>query len=269
MFRLLLKHDWKSIRGILGLLCLICLGAGIVGGFALRFLIIAFDQPDPSAYQMVLAMGSVMACYAAIIICAAGTLFFCIWRFYKSRYADEGYMTFTLPATAHQILLSSMTATLLAMLCAFVAVFVSIFTAVFIGISAVEGAYTEMAQQSPMVWDAFWEAVSYEKSMFASLMFYVPVSGIAGIVIMMLSVTVGSVVARKLKFLAAIGIYYGIQVAVSLITSVLMVLTGVTATSSTTLLDHFFLYPTILMAALGIGAYFLMHRLASKKLNLP
>ena len=86
---------------------------------------------------------------------------------------------------------------------------------------------------------------------------------------MMLSVTVGSVVARKLKFLAAIGIYYGIQVAVSLITSVLMVLTGVTATSSTTLLDHFFLYPTILMAALGIGAYFLMHRLASKKLNLP
>ena len=269
MFRLLLKHDWKSIRGILGLLCLICLGAGVVGGFALRFLIIAIDQPEFSAYRMVLSMGGVMACYAAIIICALGTLFFSMWRFYKSRYADEGYMTFTIPATAHQILLSSLTATLLAMLCAFIAVFVSIFTAVFIGISAVEGAYTEMAQQSPMVWDAFWEAVSYEKSMFLTLAVYVPVAGIAEVVIMMLSVTVGSVVARKLKVLAAIGIHYGIQVVVSLITSVLMVLSGVTATSSAAMLDRFFLYPTILMAGLAIGAYFLMHRLASRKLNLP
>ena len=269
MFRLLLKHDWKSIRGILGLLCLICLGAGVVGGFALRFLIIAIDQPEFSAYRMVLSMGGVMACYAAIIICALGTLFFSMWKFYKSRYADEGYMTFTIPATAHQILLSSLTATLLAMLCAFIAVFVSIFTAVFIGISAVEGAYTEMAQQSPMVWDAFWEAVSYEKSMFLTLAVYVPVAGIAEVVIMMLSVTVGSVVARKLKVLAAIGIHYGIQVVVSLITSVLMVLSGVTATSSAAMLDRFFLYPTILMAGLAIGAYFLMHRLASRKLNLP
>jgi len=269
MFRLLLKHDWKSVRGILGLLCLICVGAGALGGVALRLLIISMEQPEFSALRTVLAMGCVMACYMAIVICALGTLYFCIWRFYKSRYADEGYMTFTLPATAHQILLSGLSNTVLAMLCAFAAVFVSICLFFFIGITAVEGFYADMFQGLPFLWGEMREAFAHEKSLFLTMFIYVPVAGVAEIVIMMLSVTVGSVVARKLKVLAAIGIYYGIQVAVSLVTSVLMVITGLTAVSSEALLDHFFLYPTILMTAMGIGAYFLMHWLASKKLNLP
>ena len=269
MFRLLLKHDWKSVRGILGLLCLICVCAGALGGVALRMLIISMDQPEFSALRTVLAMGSVMACYIAIIICALGTLYFCIWRFYKSRYADEGYMTFTLPATAHQILLSGLTNTILAMICAFAAVFVSVGLFFFIGITAVEGFYDDMFQGIPYLWEEFRAAFSHEKSLFLTMFLFAPVAAVAEIVIMMLSVTVGSVVARKLKVLAAIGIYYGIQVAVSIATSVLMVITGLTAVNSEALLDHFFLYPTILMAAMGVGAYFLMHWLASKKLNLP
>lgn len=269
MFRLLLKHDWRSIRGILGLLCLICLGAGAMGGVALRFLIISMERPDFSAFRTVLSMGGVMACYMAVVICAAGSLFFCLWRFYKSRYADEGYMTFTLPATAHQILLSSLTASLLAMLCAAVAVFISLVTAVAIGATSIEGFYNDAFRELPLLWEEFWKAFAHEKSLFLTMLLYIPVASVAEVVIMMLSITVGSVVARKLKVLAAIGIYYAIQVGVSTITTVIMVFSGITSTSSSDLLDRFFLYPTALMAVLGVGAYFLMHRLVTKKLNLP
>ena len=269
MFRLLLKHDWRSIRGILGLLCLICLGAGVLGGFGLRLLIFAVDDPEFSAFRTVLSMGAVMACYLAIVICAAGSLFYCIWRFYRSRYADEGYMTFTLPATTHQILLSGLTATLLAMLCATVAVAVSIGTAVCIGMTAVDGFYADAARDLPLLWEEIRKAIGHEMGAFVSMLFYIPVAAVAQVIIMMLSVTVGSVAARKLKVLAAIGIYYGINVAVSVATSLIMVLGGLTSVSSNELLSRFFLYPTILMAALGIGGYFLMHHLSNKKLNLP
>ena len=269
MFRLLLKHDWKSIRGVLGLLCLISLGAGAAGGVALRALIISMEQPEFSAFRTVLSMGGVMACYMAVVICAAGTLFFCLWRFYKSRYADEGYMTFTLPATAHQILLSNLTVTLLAMVCAAVAAAVSLMTAVAIGATSIEGFYDDAFRELPLLWEEFWKDFAHEKSMFLTMLLYIPVASVAEIVIMMLSITVGSVVARKLKVLAAIGIYYAIQVGVSTVTTLIMVIGGITSTSSSDLLDHFFLYPTVLMAAMGIGAYFLMHRLANKKLNLP
>jgi len=269
MFRLLLKHDWKSIRGILGLLCLICLGAGFAGGFALRLLIISATQAEESAFQMLMSMLSVMVCYIAIVICAAGTLFFCIWRFYKSRYSDEGYMTFTLPVSTHQILLSSLTSTLLAMLCAVAAVLLSLTTAFCIGMTAVDSFFADAAREIPLILEEFKAAFRQERGMFLTLLAYTPTAALAEVLIMMLCVTVGSVAVRKLKVLAAIGVYYGINVVISGITTTIMFLGGVTATSGHQLLNHIFLYPTILMAALGIGSYFLMHHLANRKLNLP
>lgn len=269
MFRLLLKHDWKSIRGILGLLCLICVGAGLAGGVALRFFITAVDQPEFSAFRTVLSMLTFMLCYIAVILCAAGTLYFCIWRFYKSRYADEGYMTFTLPATAHQILLSSLTATLLAMLCATAAVLVSLGIVFSIGMTAVEDFYTNALQAFPSLLEAFRESFRQELGLFLNMLVYAPVAVVSNVVIMMLSVTIGSIAVRKLKVLAAIGVYYGINMVISIVITVIMLVAGLSATNGSELLGSFFLYPTVLMAALGIGAYFLMHWLASRKLNLP
>jgi len=242
MFRLLLKHDWKSIRGILGLLCLICLGAGFAGGFALRLLIISATQAEESAFQMLMSMLSVMVCYIAIVICAAGTLFFCIWRFYKSRYSDEGYMTFTLPVSTHQILLSSLTSTLLAMLCAVAAVLLSLTTAFCIGMTAVDSFFADAAREIPLILEEFKAAFRQERGMFLTLLAYTPTAALAEVLIMMLCVTVGSVAVRKLKVLAAIGVYYGINVVISGITTTIMFLGGVTATSGHQLLNHIWGY---------------------------
>ena len=269
MFRLLLKHDWRSIRGILGLLCLISLGAGAAGGVAMRFLILSTEAVEFSAFTTVLSMLSVMVCYIAIVLCAAGTLFFCIWRFYKSRFADESYMTFTVPATAHQILLSSLTVTLLTMICATAAVLISIGIAGSIGVTAIEGFYVYAFQELPSLLGEIRAVIGEEMGAFLSMLVYAPIAAVSGVVFMMLSVTVGSVIARRLKFLAAIGVYYGINVVISLVTTVIMILAGLASTDGRELVSRFFLYPAVLMAALAVGAYFLMHRLASRKLDLP
>ena len=39
MYSKLLKYDWRATRGMLGLLCLICLGAALAGGGTMRYLI--------------------------------------------------------------------------------------------------------------------------------------------------------------------------------------------------------------------------------------
>ena len=143
MFRLLLKHDWRGIRGILGLLSLICLGAATVGGFAMRSMILLTEQNDPSVFQTIITMFAIMVSFIAMGITVAGSLFFCIWRFYKSRYSDEGYMTFTLPATTHQILLSSLVTTLLAMLCMMLTLVLGIGILMSIAFTAIPNFYSE------------------------------------------------------------------------------------------------------------------------------
>ena len=269
MFRLLLKHDWRSLRGILGLLALVCLGAGIVGGCAMRSMIMLTSQDDPSAFLIVTSLFSIMVSFVSMGITVAGSLVFCIWRFYKSRYSDEGYMTFTLPATAHQILLSSLVSTLLAMLCMSITLMLGIGILMSIAFTAIPNFYADAARELPLLWNEIREAFREESGPFLSMLVYSPVAVVAEVIVLMLSVTIGSVVVRKLKVLAAIGVYYGINVLVSLASTITMVASGLLSTTSVQFYERFFLFPTLLMLALAIGGYFLMHYLASKKLNLP
>lgn len=269
MFRLLLRHDWKSIRGILGLLCLICLGAGIVGGFAIRFIILMPEQNDDAVLRAVLSMFSLTISFVSIGVTTSGCLFFCIWRFYRSRFSDEGYMTFTLPVTTHQILLSSLTATLLAMLCMVLAVMLSLGTLFFIGLTALPDFYADMARELPLMWEEIVCSFRSNGITLLTPLVCIPVAAVSEIVIMMLSVTIGSVAVRKLKVLAAIGVYYGINVVLSLANTIIMVVSGFLSSSSADFYGRFNVYPTIMLLILGTGGYFLMHYLTNRKLNLP
>lgn len=268
MFRLLLKHDWRGIRGILVLLSLVCLGAGILGGFAMRSMILIAEQDDPSAFLTVITMFAIMISFMSMGLTMGGSLFFCIWRFYKSRYSDEGYMTFTLPVTTHQILLSSLVSTLLAMLYMGLAFVLGIGILMSIAFTAIPNFYSEAIREFPQLWSEMTYAFREESGPFLSMLVYSPVALVAEVIILMLSVTIGSVVVRKLKVLASIGIYYGINVVLSLGNTVIMVASGLLSSNSVDFYNQFFLYPTILMLLLGIGGYFLMHWFADKKLNL-
>ena len=44
MFTKLLKHEWRATRGMLGTLCLVCVGSSLLGGGTMRCLMCATFQ---------------------------------------------------------------------------------------------------------------------------------------------------------------------------------------------------------------------------------
>ena len=127
MFTKLLKHEWRATRGTLGILCLVSLGAGLLGGLTMHYLIWV-DTAREMQHDVIVVLSALAMVAAVIAVGAAGvaTLFLLIGRFYKSRFTDEGYLTFTLPVNVHQNLLSSMVNSIIGMIIMFVVIFTAV-----------------------------------------------------------------------------------------------------------------------------------------------
>ena len=98
-------------------------------------------------------------------------------------------------------------------------------------------------------------------------------SVVYNLVLIMTSITLGAVLAKKHKILAAIGMYYGINIVVGLVTSILDVIP--TLTENSTYYESYDYTNTILGITIGLHVvlttafYFISTGLMKKKLNLP
>ena len=273
MFTKLLKHEWRSTRGTLGLLCLISLGASLMGGLTMRYLIGASEQHTQHNLILILNILGMVAAIIAVSITGVAALVLLVGRFYKSRFTDEGYLTFTLPVNTHQNLLSSMLNTVIGTVIIFFVICAALCIWLLIGFSALEG-YGEFMKE---LWDdhlpELWEerGLLFEELGYGNVVLFfsnVLVGNLSEIVMLMLAVTIGSVIAVKHKILASVGMYYGIHVGMSILTSSLfsglklMERSGAAVVSSVFFMT---LGTTIVLSAAG---YFLMYWLVQKKLNL-
>ena len=145
MFTKLLKHEWRATKGILALLCVIVLIAGLTIGCTMHYIIWndqngtvvnMNDAGIATKFVSVACVLLIMTGVGAVAICSAGSLFFLVYRFYKRCFTDEGYLTFTLPVTTHQILLSSFLNTIIGELIMLVAVCLSVAIAVLLFLAA-------------------------------------------------------------------------------------------------------------------------------------
>lgn len=267
MFVKLLKHEWRAVRGILGLLCAIILGCGAaIGGVMHNMLRLEHANTSMPDVMVVLCTLVLSACVIGVAVCSAGSLFLVVWRFYKSRFTDEGYLTFTLPVTNHQILLSSIA------LCVIAEIIVMLAALAAVGIASAMFLLAIPDNQLP------WEdmVISLQNGMaqlrlsFATnweLFTRVGISGILGafgeLMVLLLAVTVGAILAKKHKILAAVAVYYGISMVQSFVFSV-FALSAATAQDVNILVS----IPSLMGLLLTIGSYFAMHWLISRKLNL-
>ena len=276
MFAKLLKYEWRATRGFLGLLSLICLSAALVGGLSMRYLVWVSELDTQEDVAIVLSVLTMIFAFIAIVICCVAMELYAVWRFYKSRFTDEGYLTFTLPVTTHQILLSSFVNCLISMVCALAALMVGYLVLLLLGFSALEGFFPSLWEVMPLAMENLWRLFSGETGAFLAQLALGVVAGVAGVlnstVMMMLAVTIGSILAKKHKVLAAIGVYYGINMVMSLITSVLGVVLGLSVYSSQSsgmdVLSSMMLMESGLFLIVAVGGYFLMYALVHRKLNL-
>lgn len=273
MFAKLLKYEWRATRGMVGLLCLICLSAALVGGLAMRYLVWVSELDSQSNAFIVLSVLTMIFAFIAIVICCVAMELYAVWRFYKSRFTDEGYLTFTLPVTTHQILLSSFVNCLISMVCALAALMVGYLVLLLLGFSALEGFFPSLWEVMPLAMENLWRLFSGETGAFLAQLALGVVAGVLNsTVMMMLAVTIGSILAKKHKVLAAVGVYYGINMALSLVAGVLGAILGLSVyTSQSSGMDVFssmMLWNAGLFLIVAVGGYFLTHWLVSRKLNL-
>ena len=268
MFTKLLKHEWLATRGSLGTLCLVSLAASMLGGLTMRYLVWASTaQGMENQFLVVISVLSMITAIIVVAVSGVAALFLLIGRFYKSRFTDEGYLTFTLPVTVHQNLLSSIINSILGVILVFLAILACGILWLLIGFSAVDGYMDALYRELPQVWSEFVRVFGEVRvGNVLLLICNVACSFVNQIVVLMLSVTVGAIAAKKHKLLMAVGAFYGIQFG----TSILMTMIMNTWIMNRARATFFGFYGSmcLLLTVIAVAGYFLMYWLMNKKLNL-
>lgn len=269
MFTKLLKHEWRATRGMLGTLCLICLGASLLGGLTMRYLVWASTVQEHQNAIVVVNVLAMITAMIAVAVTGVAALVLLLGRFYKSRFTDEGYLTFTLPVSTHQNLLSSMVNTAIGMMVIFFVICAAIGVWLMIGFSAVEGFYDALREVLPRLWAELSSELGEIPLRYVALFLGNVLCGsVCEIVLLMLSITIGSILAKKHKILAAVGVYYGIHVAISIASSAIMAVQVIADSSSEKIVSAVFGSNLIQMVVFSVAGYFLMYWLVDRKLNL-
>ena len=274
MFAKLLKHEWRSTRKMLGILCLISLGASLLGGLTMCYLfyVSSHDGGGSEALKILSVLFMIAAMIALAVVGVAAVVVY-MGRFYKSRFTDEGYLTFTLPVNTHQNLLASLVNTAIGMVLITLVICLSGCLWMAIAFAGVEGFYETVWEHFPELWEKFWSLVQTHAGeipwgVMARGMLSALTGAINSLVMLMLAVTVGSLIAKKHKILAAVGVFYGIHVLISIATAFLMSATVALSGGALAAMSGYFGRTALLMTALSLGGYFLMYWLVDRKLNL-
>ena len=273
MFTKLLKHEWRATRGMLGTMCLVCLGASLLGGGTMRYLIAASYADAQHHAIVVLNVLAMAAAIIAVAVTGVAALFLLIGRFYKSRFTDEGYLTFTLPVNTHQNLLASMANTAIGMVIIFFVICAALAVWMLIGFSAIPGFYERVREVLPEVWAEIRREIGKAENsdIFGGIALFlvnVLTGSVCELVVLMLSVTIGSIIAKKHKILASVGCYYGINLVLSFVSGICSLAMAFAAEANAGWIMGLFGSNSVILLIVAVGGYFLMHFLADKKLNL-
>ena len=261
MFAKLLKHEMKATAGSIGLLSLAALGMGIIGGIMMRYMVGAIGEQRFDSLSGILAIFYVFI-FFGLMAYALGSELFLGYQFYKRKFTDQGYLTFTLPAHSWQIFLSSLVNiliwTLIVMVVTAVSV-ISIFLIGFVGVPEIEEALSQVN---------FSHEMEFLQDEFDIVMIiYGVVEFVTSAVIMMTCITLGSVLAKKHKIMASIGVYYLWSLIMGIISTQL--LGGALLNSVEVDFSRVYLIETALALATAMGGFLLSTWIMDKKLNLP
>lgn len=267
MFGKLLKHEWRATAPTLGLLNLAVLVTAGLGGIALRMMVNENLQTELTKAILVVVL---IFAFIAMGVCAVAWQVILLVRFYRSRFTDQGYLTFTLPVNVHQVFLSSGVNMMIWNVISTLVLLVS-FTLLFsLGLG-------EHMQEMTEAWEYMTDELTMPKSYLVS----VGIMALAAIpysaVIAQTCLTVGATVAKKHKILASVASFYVVNLVTSTLTSMLSVAFPVEEYVYDFDLSYIYdqLGKQMLMVSLPVelilivGGYFLSTWLMKRHLNLP
>lgn len=292
MLKKCLKYDVQSVIRIWWILAATMLGAALIAGLAFRGFTEALSHSDTDSVIQIIAIFGVLGaglCLLAMVAALVVSVIIVYWRTYTHFFTDEGYLTFTLPVKRSTLYLSKvLTATLVEVVT--VVIFIlgiclilliappstydgqiinfaafsgvgELFGSLFKGIFGLEGGG----------WVIVW--------LIAAIPFLL-MSQLYNSGLIFLCMTIGSVIAKKHKLLASIGIYYGFTAVLSFVSqfaslflssgivSVIFVAASGGTTSAGLTVTAVILVADLIMACLAVLLHFITVHLLEKKLNL-
>ncbi len=220
MLRKLLKYDIKSIWRVWWIMAIVVVAAEIIGalcvrGFAQIFYRASDELSDMEALMLTITsvfsycgiLMSIFVVFASFIV----TEILIFIRYYKNFFSDEGYLTFTLPVNRRTHLLSK---TINAMFWAAAQIglmILGLFIFLLIAPTPEKGLITlEGYRAFGRIMGDIWEAVGgWTIAYIAGFIFAMLCVAFLQTSLVFLSITVGSVIARRRKMLVGIGLYMG------------------------------------------------------------
>lgn len=231
MLKKCLKYDFAALMRTWWILAISMLGAGVIAGLGFRFFsqcMVADNVNEGLAILSVLvALGSYF-CILAMIMGMTVSFILIFWRIYTHFYTDEGYLTFTLPVKRSTLYLSKViSATVLQAATIGVLMLGILFMVLVVppteggeffismdwlaGISDFLRMLVDLAGWWLLLWVPVTFAIVILLALFQTGLIY-------------LCITIGAVVAKRHKLVAAIGIYYGVNMAVGIVGEILLLL---------------------------------------------
>ena len=261
MFAKLLKHEMKATAASIGLLSLAALGIGIVGGFMMRYVVGAAGDYRYDRLSGILSLFYIFIIFG-LFAYAFGSEIFLAVQFYKRKFTDQGYLTFTLPAHSWQIFLSSMVNIMIWTLVIMVVTGLAVCAMIAIGIVG-----TTVADQFSDFYFPLEEMREILGEFHILGLVYTIMQFISSVVIMMTCITLGSVLAKKHKLMASIGVYYVFSLLMGMITTQL--LGSALFMASEVDLTRVYVIEVVIQLAVSMGGFLLSCWLMDRKLNLP
>lgn len=272
MLSKLIKHDFKALKRILLPLMAAIAAASLLCTVALRLVITVYTSDSPNGVMTALVTAStglfIFINSIAILLCPTLTILVSVTHFYRSLYTDEGYLTFTLPVKRQDILASKYITTLMWGMIAVAVTIAAGSIVLLFGTTADEIINTEVVGGMKELF------AEISADVFIRYLVYGVVSSLYFMSMLFLAVTIGSIVAKKHKVLAAIGFCYLINLVTSIATNAVNFFITLTAIGSD--IDTLFEYVSlstpvinsILYVGFGAAEYILCLHLMKTRLNL-
>lgn len=265
MFLKLMKHELKATAKLQLILAGSLLGVSLLAAGLLYFL---WDLETSSIAVDILGVLTMPVVLLSVVAYGVAASFLAVYRFYKHKFTDEGYLTFTLPVSTDQLLWSSYLCLLLW------ALVISLTSLGSLGL--VLNALLHTLSEDGMdlftlmggAWAEIWNVQYMDEALRSYVILSIAgsiVSMLAGHMVVMMAVCLGAAAAKKHKLLAAFGIGYGISIALATLqTSVMLGLdaaVGLPVWAAPA-------FQIVLYLALGTGSYLTVRIFMGKRLNL-
>ncbi len=285
MLKKCLKYDLRAVGRIWWILAVVMMGAALLAGVSIRAMTQSMESgsSDFVVFLSVFGMLGALICFLAMAAALTVSIIMVYWRTYTHFFTDEGYLTFTLPVKRSTLYLSKVLTAAIIETATVLLFVLGIGLILLIAPPAENGqlinpaAYTVLGEAFALLWEGVggWLIVWGLAAIPCLLMTQLYACGLV-----FLCLTIGSVIAKKHKLLAGIGIYFGVTTAVSFVgqlisyflaSGILSVLgyaiaAGVTVGGIT--VTAVLLIYALLLACMGVSLHFATTHLLEKKLNL-